>query len=263
MQLRSVTKRVAERAVGPLGLDESQVAHSLLKDSYSRVMLDVGAHVGYSLLPFARDGWTVHAFEPDPTNRAGLEKHLAAEPTLDVRVVPKAVSNEPGSLQLFTSPESTGISSLAPFTATHEATAEVEVIRLDGYLAEHGIDSVGFMKIDVEGFERHVLAGYDWAVKPEVIVLEFEDTKTLPLGYGWTELADELVGHGYSVTVSEWAPIERYGVEHTWLRFEPYPTTLLNEEGWGNLIAQLNPHPHTERILSSAARRYRFGRRLS
>ena len=70
------------------------------------------------------------------------------------------------------------------------------------------------MKIDVEGFERNVLDGYDWAVRPDLIVLEFEDSKTVPLGYSWKDLADGLIDRGYQVLVSEWFPIERYGGSH-------------------------------------------------
>ena len=36
-------------------------------------MLDVGANVGNSADRFLGQGWTVHAFEPDPSNRKGLQ----------------------------------------------------------------------------------------------------------------------------------------------------------------------------------------------
>jgi hypothetical protein len=35
----------------------------------------------------------------------------------------------------------------------------VPVLRLDDYLAEHEVDRVDFMKIDVEGFEPNVIRG--------------------------------------------------------------------------------------------------------
>jgi hypothetical protein len=40
----------------------------------SRVIIDVGAHVGGAFKTFAHDGWQVHAFEPDRRNRAVLER---------------------------------------------------------------------------------------------------------------------------------------------------------------------------------------------
>jgi FkbM family methyltransferase len=198
-------------------------------------MLDVGAHHGGSLAPFARDGWTVHAFEPDATNRAALLASFGHMP--NVTVVPKGVSDQPGVLPLFTSAESSGISSFAAFTAGHVASGDVETVTLRDYLSDTGTRTVDFLKIDVEGFERHVLRGYDWSVRPGLILLEFEDSKTVPLGYTWKELADELVDRGYEVLVSEWFPLQRYGEGHKWRRFATYPTELSDPAAWGNLLA--------------------------
>jgi FkbM family methyltransferase len=39
------------------------------------VMVDVGAHLGMSLWRFASTGYQVHAFEPNPEIRAGLENN--------------------------------------------------------------------------------------------------------------------------------------------------------------------------------------------
>ena len=198
-------------------------------------MLDIGAHHGTSLAPFAADGWTIHAFEPDPANRAALEAAFGEH--ANVIVVPAAVSDEAGEMPLFTSELSTGISSLAAFTPTHTRFTTVPVITLKQYMADVGVSAIDFMKIDVEGFELNVLTGHDWSVKPEMIVLEFEDAKTVPLGYSWNDLAMNLVDRGYAVFVSEWFPIERYGASHRWRRLARYPTELVDADGWGNLIA--------------------------
>lgn len=220
--------------LGPAQLDESRIAHASLGKRRG-LMLDVGAHFGASLAPFAEDGWSIHAFEPDPANRSELESAYGMRP--NVTIVPTAVSDEAGEMPLYTSATSTGVSSLTPFTGNHAATASVPVITMGEYLAQAGITSVDYMKIDVEGFEQHVLRGYDWSIKPEMIVLEFEDAKTVPLGYSWKDLADELVDRGYEVLVSEWYPVEQYGVAHRWRRMKRYPTELVAADGWGNLIA--------------------------
>lgn len=251
-------KRLAKRVIGPAQIDESQIVHAVLKE-HRGVMLDIGAHYGDSLAPFAADGWDVHAFEPDPANRARLETRFGEDS--NVRIVPKGVSDAPGQLPLYTSDESSGISSLAPFTASHKPTATVEVITLHSYLTASGIAAVDFMKIDVEGFERHVLRGFDWAVRPNMIVLEFEDSKTIPLGYDWKDLADELLGHGYEILVSEWFPVQRYGTAHTWRRFARYPTELAHPDAWGNMIAA----DSLSAVLPTAKRvamRYRIRKRV-
>lgn len=162
---------------------------------------------------------------------------------------------------LFTSELSTGISSLSPFTTTHRPTSFVPVIRLTDYLADVGVTTVDVMMIGVEGLERDVLNGYDWNIRPEMIVLEFEDSKTLPLGYSWRELAQDLQGHGYEVLVSEWFPVKRYGGTHQWRRLGRYPTDLADVDGWGNLIAATN----VDHLLPAARRaiaRYRVRRQI-
>jgi len=240
-------KRLAKWVVGPAQINESYIAHAMLRPRQG-LMLDVGAHFGSHLAPFADDGWSVHAFEPDPGNRAELSAAFGRYP--NVTIVPKGVSDRPGEVPLFASEESTGISSFTPFTEGHEAIATVEVLTLRDYLAETRITRVDFLKIDVEGFERNVLNGYDWAVKPDVIVLEFEDSKTVPLGYSWTDLAGELVSRGYQVLVSEWFPVEHYAGDHKWRRFAPYPTKLEHPDAWGNLIAAAS----LEEITAAARR---------
>jgi hypothetical protein len=82
------------------------------------------------------------------------------------------------------------------------------------------------------------LRGYPWdRSKPRVIVCEFEDAKTRPLGYDYHDLAGFLVARGYRLIVSEWRPIVRYGVQHRWRRFAEYPCELTESAAWGNLIA--------------------------
>lgn len=250
--------RLVRSLLGPALLDESRIVHAAIGTKRG-VMLDVGAHFGSSLEPFADDGWAIHAFEPDPMNRAQLEGAFGDRPNVTINAC--AVAAQAGEMPLFTSDQSTGISSLVPFTDTHKQTGTVSVTTLATYLAQAGIATVDFLKIDVEGYERHVLRGHDWTVKPEVIVLEFEDSKTVPLGYSWKDLADDLSDRGYAVLVSEWFPIQRYGATHRWRRFEMYPTDLADSAGWGNLIAATR----LEQILPAARRaatRYRVRSRV-
>jgi hypothetical protein len=53
--------------------------------------------------------------------------------------------------------------------------------------------------IDVEGYEKFSLDGCDWSIEPRAIVLELDDAKTVPIGYGWQHLA------GYrTITAMPW-----------------------------------------------------------
>jgi len=212
-----------------------------------KLMVDVGANFGNSLDVFLGRGWEIHAFEPDPSNRAVLLDTYPNEPRLSVSS--QAVSEKSGSiLPFYASDESTGISSLAAFTEGHRQVATVTTITLDDYLGEKGIGHVDFLKVDVEGFDKFVLDGFPWdRDRPDVVLVEFEDFKTVPLGYTTNDLASILQGYGYTVYASIWHPILRYGVAHDWSSLERYRSDLPLAETWGNLIAFREP-PSEDRL---------------
>jgi hypothetical protein len=66
---------------------------------------------------------------------------------------------------------------------------------------------------------------------------EFEDRKTVPLGYDYDDLATYLIKLGYVVFTSEWYPVVEYGRRHRWRSMRRYPVPLDDERGWGNLLA--------------------------
>lgn len=249
----SMAKRVARELLGPRNYDEVDVVRRLIA-RHPGVMIDVGAHHGTAHSAFLEAGWRVLALEPDPDNRAMLPEHLAL--TID----PRAVGERDGErLTLFTSPVSSGISSLAPFHESHVPTVEVSTVRLDSLQKSHEVPHVSFLKVDTEGFDLPVLRTFGWEDdRPDVVVCEFEDRKTVPLGYTYRDLGEFLVDRGYAVLMSEWHPIEEYGRSHKWRRVAEFPAaSLLDESGWGNFIAV---SPHLKQSATRAARR--AGRRL-
>lgn len=206
------------------------------------VMVDVGAHTGSAFTSLLEAGWRVHAFEPDP-RRA---EYLAERYGRDGRVVLdfRAVSNGSGArMTLYVSDESTGISGLSAFHDSHVPLGDVEIVALRDAL---GPDRVDVLKIDTEGFELFVLEGFPWErVEPVVIVAEFEDSKTRPLGYTTTDLVSFLRIRGYQVWLSEWHPIVRYGIRHQWRRLIDSEEAEPDPDSWGNLIAFRHAVPRT------------------
>lgn len=208
------------------------------------MLVDVGAHHGGSLAPFADAGWRVLAFEPDESNRAALVARFGDD--ANVTIDPRGVSDKAArGVAFYRSELSTGISGLSAFHASHTQSGTIDVTTLAAALAERGISRVDVLKIDTEGHDLFVLRGLPWEeVAPRVIVCEFEDAKTLPLGYSFDDLARYLTERGYRVVVSEWFPIERYGTTHRWRRFVTYPCELADRTGWGNLIATRTDADH-------------------
>jgi FkbM family methyltransferase len=200
------------------------------------VMLDVGAHFGGSLEPFAKKGWQVYAFEPDPGNREKLMSRIQNYKT--VCVDSRAVSDcSQDSLPFFSSPVSFGISSLHPFHDSHQETCKVSTTTIADICQDNKLTAIDFLKIDAEGHDLMVLQGIPWkTVQPRIVECEFEDAKTVPLGYCFDDIAQYLVDKGYFVLVSEWHPIIEYGKRHDWHRLVAYPCKL-NSNSWGNLIA--------------------------
>jgi len=206
-------------------------------DIKNPILVDVGAHHGSSILPYIDRGWKIYAFEPDNTNRAHLLETCGNCDNVTIEKL--AVSNEDNQeVSFFTSDESTGISGLNSFHDTHEETQKVYTITLESYCKQQNIQHIDFLKIDTEGYDKFVLEGLNFnKVKPKVILTEFEDSKTLRLGYSFQEFAKYLTQKGYHVVVSEWFPIEKYGIQHKWRKFHLYPCTLEDKTGWGNMIA--------------------------
>lgn len=223
-----------------LRVNEVRLAYRILQaDQTPGIMIDIGAHYGSALLPFADSNWRIFAFEPDSENRTKLVG--AVEDLPNVRIDPRAVSDQVQTdVTLYRSEVSTGISGLSSFHASHQAAERVTVTTLEQFLDEQGIadQTIDFLKIDTEGFDLNVLKGVAWgACSPRVILCEFEDAKTTPLGYTFHDLAHYLVAHGYRLVVSEWYPVKEYGGAHKWRRFASYPCELKDSGGWGNILA--------------------------
>jgi|GEM_PF-700543 len=220
-----------------LTLDETELISLYLSQS-NGIMIDVGAHWGSSAKGFLDKGWLVYAYEPDPANREKLEQRLAHYD--NIVISDKALSDTIGqSVDFYASPESTGISSLLPFSNDHQKVCRVSTVTLAQEIERLALSSIDFLKIDTEGYDLMVLKGFPWhRQKPCVILCEYEDSKTLKAGYVVQDTIDYLVEKGYYIYVSEWHSIVRYGIRHDWKRFFKYDRThRLDSKNWGNIIA--------------------------
>jgi FkbM family methyltransferase len=218
--------------------DEAYMVFQVMnKRNYKGTIIDVGAHFGGALAPFAQSGWNVYCFEPDSRNRSVLVSSFGNFPnvTIDKRAV---ADSEMKELPFFRSGVSTGISGLSAFHPSHVQCETVNTTTLGDYIEEHAIADVDFLKIDTEGYDLFVLKGMNWdKIMPRMVICEFEDSKTLPLGYDFHQLAGFLKEKGYKVIVSEWFPVVEYGGSHKWRRFAEYPCKLQDSNAWGNLFA--------------------------
>jgi FkbM family methyltransferase len=128
---------------------ERSLVRSLLKPGFR--VADVGANIGYILLLFESavgPGGSVACFEPEPENVAELRRNAEANAFANVLIFPVAVGAAPGTVSL-----RSGLNGAVAEDGSGDLT--VPMVRLDDALA----GPVDFLKIDVEGYEGHVLAG--------------------------------------------------------------------------------------------------------
>jgi FkbM family methyltransferase len=118
----------------------------------SRVIFDVGAHTGEfasrALSAFGPQS-RVWCFEPAHNAFETLSQRLRTE---RATLVQKAAGDAPGAATLIGE---------GPTARLDKGPGgqEVEVIRLDTYAAEHGIDRIDYLKLDAEGGDYAALVG--------------------------------------------------------------------------------------------------------
>jgi len=221
-----------------MNVDECKILKFILrKGSY---MVDVGAHHGSSCIPFLKRNWNVLAFEPCSKTRTVLIQNLAKLNLSDsIEIDSRGVSNASSkSHPIYVSDESSGVTTLTPFLDSHKVEENIDLVSLRDYFENKDNFEIDFLKIDAEGHDFDVLKGFPFEkCLPNAVICEFEDNKTIPLGYKWKDMANYLLNFGYHVYVSEWKQIKQYGTTHDWLSLKKYPTNLHHENNWGNLIA--------------------------
>src|SRR3954468_7064612 len=136
---------------------ESAILADLL--SPGSVFVDVGAHVGWFTTLAARmvgPAGRVFAFEPFPANAALLRRNVALNGLENVRFTQAVVSGAGGTARVGVQPGSDSGSVTAGERAA-ERMVEVEAVTLDESVPDDA--RIALLKIDVEGFEHHVLDG--------------------------------------------------------------------------------------------------------
>ena len=130
-------------------------------------VLEVGANSGlYVIAASLLDPDGVHAFEPFPPALESLERNLGMNHLRrKVTVVPKACGAEPGEAKMYIPAKKhgdvleTSASLRFDFKGQHSGEITVPVTTVDRYVAEAGLERVGLMKFDVEGFEGPAMRG--------------------------------------------------------------------------------------------------------
>ncbi|HEY8461039.1 MAG TPA: FkbM family methyltransferase [Blastocatellia bacterium] len=181
--------------------DTSPLFYELAAES--KVIFDVGAHVGYYsiLAGLANPASRVYAFEPLPRAAHRFRKNLNENKLDNVELIQCAVGASPGDAPFYCVPdESGGIPSSSGLSSLFferpdfvklgvSPRMKAQVISLDDFVMERRIDRVDLVKIDTESTEPDVLRGMSAILKRDRPNLIFE---VLP-GLGADEKIDEIL----------------------------------------------------------------------
>jgi FkbM family methyltransferase len=142
-------------------------------------VLDIGANIGLVSLRMAKrvgPTGTVHAFEPNPQMAQRVTAALEANNVSNVQLHQVALGAKEGTLVLHVPEGNAGAATLLPTARTISQKLDVPVRRLDDFNL-----SPAFVKIDVEGFEDHVLRGFSRTLAtnpPQTILFEQNDANS-------------------------------------------------------------------------------------
>ena len=147
-----------------------------LIDYSNKIVVDIGAAVGGTAIPFSRKSNVVYAFEPQQDNYLFLLDQIKIRQVKNIKTYNYAVSNFNGTADFYNR-ESHGIHSLGAHNKGKVlSSSQVPVIQLDDFWKDSINEQIGLLKIDVEGFEADVLDGSSHLLeknKIDAIIFEF------------------------------------------------------------------------------------------
>jgi len=143
--------------------EEHERAALLDRTHRGTTAIDVGANIGLYALELSKavgaDGIVI-AIEPWPDNIRRLHEAIASNSIANVRVLPCAIGQEPGVVEMYGGRDPAYVTSMP--ASGEEAYSEVHRVpqrTLDEVWSDAGRPTVSVIKIDVEGAELGVLTG--------------------------------------------------------------------------------------------------------
>lgn len=168
------------------------------------IIIDGGANVGdYSLMiTKIIPGCKIYAFEPVESTYQKLLKNRNEH--YNINPVMKGLFKENCTMEinLFNADEHSSIYDIQGLPEKSNQKQTIELVRGDDFLIENNIDSIDFLKLDIEGAEYDALLGFENCIKSgKVKAIQFEygyiniTTKKLLIDfYTFFEANDYIVG---------------------------------------------------------------------
>lgn len=176
---------------GEYNPDETEKILELAGENHEGRCLDIGANIGCISQALLHEGFVVEAFEPQPeifellefNARGGIVHNTAVGSEAGWATMPKVQYSAKGNF-----------GGLGLFETSIYGDYKVPVLTIDSL----GYDDVGFIKIDVEGFEYEVLQGAAKTIgrcKPIMYIEDDRSNKSHQLRAYINQLGYEIVEH--------------------------------------------------------------------
>lgn len=123
-------------------------------------IIDAGGHVDDSAIIFEREftDKKVYTFEPTQENYEKMLQTIKLNSSSRIVPIKKGLGATNSTMQMSISDFNYGIGSSIALDRGFGKTQAVEVVKLDDFVRENKIE-VGFIKVDIEGFEMEFLKG--------------------------------------------------------------------------------------------------------
>jgi FkbM family methyltransferase len=208
---RAPTRRIREAVLGDFsGFSEYHSAANFIDDTEIEFLtqyefgpgniVDIGANIGViSLVLASRFKYrSVFAIEPNPSTFVSLNKNINRNDARNIRAFELAVSDTDGEVWFDANPTNRGTAAMSNGPGAYG----IKVIskRMDTIAREENLNQIGFLKVDVEGFETVVFAGAAHVlqrVRPSVIYFEVCPRLAVANGFDPAAPARKLVESGY------------------------------------------------------------------
>ena len=152
-----------------------QTAESLSEKRGDLTFVDVGANTGLHSLFVSGRVAEVHAFDPYPPVVEKMRHNVERNDLKNITIYAVGLGDRAARLPFVAPPkDNQGTGSFMP--GDEKTDLQLQIVRGDDYFADHEIDRVDIMKVDVEGFEKPVLLGLKDTLGESRPVIVFEIT---------------------------------------------------------------------------------------
>jgi len=167
------------------------------------IVVDMGAHIGAFAVRAARlaHRGQVYAYEASAKNYALLTENRQLNNLKNLHIENSAVSDRCGELPLYTPAGNSILGSLL-----QETSSSIEMVQATTFsdiIAEHALEQIDFLKVDVEGAEFEILfdCSDETLAKIRHLVIEYHDFEGGKRSH--LDLVELLNLHGFKVVVEK------------------------------------------------------------